>query len=80
MKNFRFLLRASREPGKPEPLDALTELVVGAIATSYPGGILQEAVIHDSGLITGRFVDERLNETFEFEIRDGFSFNLSDTK
>jgi hypothetical protein len=77
MKNFRFQLRASREPGKPAPLDALTELAVGAIAASYPDGVLQEATIHDSGLITGYLVDERLNETFEFEIKDGFSFKPS---
>jgi hypothetical protein len=77
MKYFHFLLRASREPGKHAPLDALTELVVGAIAAGYPGGILQEATIRNSGLITGRFVDERLNETFEFEIKDGFSFKPS---
>jgi outer membrane lipoprotein SlyB len=77
MKNFRFQLRASREPRKPAPLDALTELVVGAIAAGYPGGILQSAIIHDSGLITGHFVDENLNKTFEFEIKDGFSFKPS---
>ncbi len=74
MKIFRFSLRPSRGPKKPELPDALIELVVGAISAGYPGGILQEASLHDSGLITGRFVDERLNKTFEFKIKDGFSF------
>ncbi len=80
MINFRFPWRASREQKNPEPRDALIELIVGAIAASYPGGVLQKAIIHDSGLITGHFVDERLKKTFEFEIRDGFSFKPIDTK
>lgn len=59
------------------PPDAITELVVGAIAAGYPGGVLQEAILHDSGRISGRFVDEKLNKTFDFEINDGFSFKPS---
>lgn len=80
MKNFRFPWRASREPRNPEPRDALIELIVSAIAAGYPGGVLQKATIHDSGLITGHFVDERLNKTFEFEIKDGLFFKPSDSK
>jgi len=63
---------------QPSPPDAITELVVGAIAASYPGGVLQEAILHDSGRISGRFVDERLNKTFDFEINDCFRFKPSE--
>ncbi len=60
---------------QPGPPDAITELVVSAIAAGYPGGVLQEAILHDSGRVTGYFVDEDLSKTFQFEINnDGFSF------
>ena len=77
MEKFSFLLLTLREPRKPEPPDALVELVVGAIAAGYPGGILQEASFQDSGRIRGHFIDERLNKTFEFEIKEGFRFKPS---
>lgn len=73
MKNFR-LKQHHFQPGPP---DAMVELIVSAIAVGYPGGVLQEAVLHASGRITGRFLDERLNEAFDFEINDGFSFKPS---
>lgn len=63
---------------QPGPPDAITELIVGAIAAAYPGAVLQEAILHDSGRVTGYFVDEDLSKTFEFEINnDGFSFKPS---
>lgn len=56
----------------------MVKLIVNAIAAGYPGSILQEAILHDSGRITSHFVDENLSKTFEFEIgSDGFSFKLS---
>lgn len=77
MKNFRFPPRILREQRTPEPPDALIELIVGMIAAGYPSGVLQLATIHNSGRITGYFIDERLNKKFEFEIKDGFSFKPS---
>jgi hypothetical protein len=60
---------------QPGPPDAITELIVGAIAAAYPGAVLQEAILHDSGRVTSYFVDEDLSKTFQFEINNGgFSF------
>lgn len=38
---------------QPDLPDAMVELIVNAIAAAYPGAALQEAILHDSGRVTG---------------------------
>lgn len=56
---------------QPDPPDAMVELIVNAITAAYhPGAVLQEAILHNSGRVTGYFVDEDLSKTFQFECRN----------